>query len=136
MHCVIIEQKSETTHISYRARFARASIPMSHTYSLCQYCHSPLQQDGGWQTCSTCQVDYYQHDTDGLHIKWWRDIGHLSIALNLFPEANKTLLWVYDQSHNYVDDPKAVTQIEIPYCVQNVTPENCLDKIKLLLTFQ
>lgn len=108
---------------------------------ICTYCKKPLDEDGRWFQCNEgCGVCYVYQDDGSLHIKFEREIGDWAIALNLYPVQNKTVLTAFHttyglQSDN-VDEDKGRTHIEIPHCMRDVvTPENCLDKIKLILMF-
>jgi hypothetical protein len=79
------------------------------------------------------------NDGEGLHIKWERDIGHLSIALNLYPELNRTILSVYDVEHPCDPDTSLggkLTEIVLDHCMTGVNKDNCVDKIKLLLVWR
>ena len=105
----------------------------------CPYCLKPIFWDGKWTECKMCNVSFIQDGGRGLHIKWERDIGHLSVALNLFPDINRTILSVYDDQYP-VDDTSQLggklTELKLDHCMDGVTNENCIDKIKLLLVWQ
>lgn len=101
----------------------------------CQYCNHFLKQDGAWQFCDVCDVNYRYNGWGDLHIRWDRKINDWDVALNLYPHDNKTILTAFHSSYMDHSD-QGHTHIELPYCMQNVNPDNCLDKMRLLLVFQ
>lgn len=106
---------------------------------ICQFCDKPLILIGGnWKECKYCQVSYYQGEYRGLHIKWERQIGDWGVALNLYPDVNKTVLVAHNNKLLLDIPPKDYnfTEIKLNHCMTNITPNNCLDKMKLLLVWQ
>lgn len=121
-------------------------IPIGAEYpGPCPYCQRPLIIDGRWSECNKCRVSFAQwDDTPGLHIKWEREIYldngyYWVIALNLYPEANRTILTAFHSNYIASDNPSddlGHTEIKLDHCMTNITPDNCLDKIKFLLVWQ
>lgn len=111
--------------------YGRQRIAMAH----CPFCHYDLRGDGEWLVCLTCEVDFSWHDTDGFHIKFDRTIKTWETALNLYPEANKTILTTYDSRQLSSDDllEHNSTRVEIAYCMTNITPQNVVEKVKLIM---
>lgn len=102
----------------------------------CPFCNQDLEVDGSWIVCEPCGVDFVFHDSTGFHIKFDRTIGKYKAALNLYPEANITLLTAFDVEASDNDPDNGYSQIKITYCMTNVTPNNVLDKMKLLMVWQ
>lgn len=105
----------------------------------CPHCHQPLRDDWHadphytrWDECHTCNVIFIEGGSHGPHIKWERDYNNLHIALNIYPQSNLTILSIHNPSK---EDPSCWKEITLHTAMQNVTPDNCLEKIKLLLFF-
>ena len=113
---------------------------MTRTVCLCPHCKQPMKTDGDWDECETCHVGYVYGELNGHHIKWEREIGAWAIALNLYPDVNRTVLTAFNTTYGLnqddIYDESGHTEIKLDHCMTNVTPENCLDKIKLLLVWQ
>ena len=112
---------------------------MSYTRALapCQYCKLPLKIAGGWKECTTCYVNFCPNTESGIHIKWEREVGEWYVALNLYPDIDKTVLVAHNKYHDFPEltDEKQ-TRIELPTCMRDITPENCVTKMKFLLLWQ
>jgi len=112
---------------------------MTHTVAACPHCEKPLKACGSWEECKTCYVSFVYEGSRGLHIKWERIIGEWFIALNLYPETDETVLLAYHTKGLNSDDPlddSGYSEVRLDHCMTNITPQNCLDKIKLLLVWQ
>jgi len=109
----------------------------SQTNGLCLYCKQPLHVVGYWEDCKICGVSF----DDEFHIKWERRIGKSQVVLNLYsyPNLNRTVLSAITDdylSNIHPDiDSAGRTEIILDYCMKNVTPENVVEKMKLLLIF-
>lgn len=102
--------------------------------NLCQFCQNELTQDGPAMECKTCDVTYFKDRIEGQHIKWERTIGDFSWALNIYPDTNHSSLMGFRCADVY-DSNLVLTQISIDHAVQNVNPDNVVDKIKHILVF-
>jgi hypothetical protein len=100
----------------------------------CPHCQNPLTKDGPAMECSTCQVAFFHDKIDGQHIKWERTINNFDWALNIYPETNHSSLMGFRSSPVH-DGDLVLTQIKIDCAIQNVTPDNVVDKIKHILLF-
>lgn len=95
----------------------------------CPYCTNEMEEDGRWWSCHLCNFDLTFNDTVGVHYKYEYDLSYNKCALNLYPESNKALLWVFDSR------TEKITQIHLTSCPTNITPTNVGSKIKTILTF-
>lgn len=115
-----------------------------NTYPLPQPCVS-CSKNINWSDanysfyCQDCDVKFSNTRSSGMHIRWDRQIGDWWYYLNLYPDINKTIIMGFHSSilkegwsrwsHNKYT-------IELDYCLKNVNSDNCIEKIKFLLTFQ
>jgi|SRR5271166_1306614 len=103
----------------------------------CLHCRQPLEKEGDWFNCTQCGVNFCLNG-NYLHIKWERQIGDWYVALNLYPDGNRTVLCAhhkkYLDSNNLADSD--YTRIVVEHCMTNITAENCVAKMKLLLIWQ
>jgi hypothetical protein len=107
----------------------------------CYFCNNPYlhysDNFGYWQDCKICGVSF----DDEFHIRWERRIGKSQVVLNLYSyhNLNKTVLSAITDdylSNIHPDiDSAGRTEIILDYCMKNVTPENVVEKMKLLLIF-
>ncbi len=108
---------------------------MSHTAttSRCRFCKEPMVVNGLWLICKPCGVDF-TWASEELHIKFDREWNDWYLALNLYPEQNRMVLGVFRIN----SDSEAVEyrRIVLEDCMADVTPQNCLDKMKLIMVFQ
>ena|ERR1035437_3550576 len=109
----------------------------------CLYCNcectitSPASD---WYDCEPCGVRFANDNSNDIskffkvpfetHIKFERDIGDWAYALNLFPDSNRTILFPYNTASG--DYPN---EIVINHCMNEITPQNCIDKIKTIILF-
>ena len=110
---------------------------MSHTTTKCPYCFKMMQEiysEPGWQECRTCSF-LYTHDFNGLHQTFICRVGDLVCYLNLYPDIEKSVLRV-DKEPIYSNLINNLTEIRINHCMKNITPQNVIDKIKLILLYQ
>lgn len=101
----------------------------------CEFCNKPCRPDGQWWECCHCEVAYEKSTKNGHHIKFERVIGEWAYALNLYPEANITVLTGFHNSFNLNSSSHGKLEIKLPSMMQNVNQHNCIDKIKLILLF-
>lgn len=104
----------------------------------CPFCKEVLEEDDRWLVCNTCGVDFVYSALTGLHIKFDRTVGHWEWALNLYPDDNRTVLTAFHSLQPGEDwhDNDSYSRIEIAYCMTNITPNNVIDKIKLIMVWQ
>jgi hypothetical protein len=100
----------------------------------CTFCQQPFIKDNLWLHCKTCNVSYYADRIQGIHIKWERTIGDFSWALNIYPDANRSALMGFRASTVH-DSDLILKQFQIDHAIQNVNPDNVVDKIKHILIF-
>lgn len=97
----------------------------------CQFCSNKVTEFEDGYRCYIC--DFSISHEHGTHIKWQRELGSWSWALNIYPNDNKSVLW-----GSMIDCKSEVKikTIKIPYTVKSVTPDNVIQKIKTILIFQ
>lgn len=105
----------------------------------CLYCQHPCYADGEWAVCDLCEANYELNDELSFHIRFDRDIGNWTYALNLYPESKRTVLVGFNSKHSLNwGDPlthKEYLNIELDSCMKGVTSSNCVNKIKTILLF-
>ena len=95
----------------------------------CEFCNNPCRKDADWWECHHCEASYRECRLFGRHIKFERTKGEWSYALNIYPQANRTVLTGANR------EPRII-KLEIPYTLKNVNQHNAMDKIRMLLIFQ
>jgi hypothetical protein len=129
-----------------------AAATTTRSKQKCKFCQQPLRIDGQWQACDTCHVDFtYWHDPHtiatnpgiqftGFQTKFFRHIGDWMVSLNLYHSSNKTVLQAWHKDYgtefSHYNNTKGHTTLVINHCMNNVTPENCIAKMKFLLVWQ
>jgi hypothetical protein len=116
---------------------------------LCEFCNKQIKVkdyfagDCGSFVCNDCGVTWQSDIEDGIQVKFDRRIDNgVRYCLSLYPERNKTVLiiampnpntdpWSYSTVTRYTYD-----EIELKECMEGVTPQNILDKIKMILIFR
>lgn len=118
---------------------------MSHTQptSLCAFCQQPCVPAKDWLNCESCDVAFI-YTREGLCIQFSLTIGEWDYALNLYPDADKTVLVGFHKIYGITgSSPKSGvafdrgnTWIELKHSMVGVTPQNVADKVKMMLVFQ
>ena len=86
-----------------------------------------------WNECSSCKVSFTKgRDTNGRHIKFELRIDDWMVALNLYPDANTSVLTAYHPEGSLENS----TRIELDYCPTDITPANVQEKARFILTWQ
>lgn len=102
----------------------------------CLYCNNicqPPEFNTTWGAfCDLCDIYYSLTVQLGVCIAFTRKIRDNIYYLHLYPEKSLTSLYGY-MPHKRCSAGHLCIRLES--CIQNVTPSNCLDKIKTLLVF-
>jgi hypothetical protein len=101
----------------------------------CQFCSNKVTKFEDGFNCYICDFSINSNYENSIQIKWQRNLGNWWWALNIYPENNESVLWGSLIDCNSKSEVKIKT-IKIPYTVKNVTPDNVIQKIKTILTFQ
>jgi hypothetical protein len=111
----------------------------------CQYCnrHNILDDyangDFNRKTIECKKCDILRIETKGdIAIRWHRSYKDWDYYLWLYPYKDETVLIGFSilaaPIYHYYNENHF--RLEFKRCIQNVNPDNCLDKIKLLLVWQ
>jgi hypothetical protein len=97
-----------------------------------------MTPDGRWLVCKPCHVSFVFDRDHNLYIQFEKTHNNWCLTLNLYPNENKTVLTAFraadpNQSPDVEDE---YIRTEIAQCMTDVTPANCLDKMKLIMVFQ
>ena len=100
----------------------------------CLYCGEECPVDQ-WDDnrCYKCQV-CFSWGEKGFHILFSSDMNDKKYALNLFPDANLTVLVIITYIPGSYKAWDHYQEMNFQY-IPNVTPQNVKDKIKTLLVF-
>lgn len=115
---------------------------MSHTITKCPHCSQMMRVNNAiWQYCSPCGFwsTYDDGSGNGWHFKYECYVGDWACALNLYPDDDKSVITAIHKkfmNSNLDDHEHPATRIPINHCIKNITPQNVIDKIKLILLYQ
>lgn len=100
----------------------------------CIFCHQSLVPDQ-WKDyrCDTCNVVLCNHEMYGAQTLFIRSMNNKRYCLNLFPQANITVLVICNEITN--ERGRDYKELVFNHNIPNVTPQNAEDKIKTLLVF-
>ncbi len=119
---------------------------------ICSFCKQDLVQEtipsdevnySDWSEyeCKNCGYVMMEADSMGELCRWTRQDGDWNFNLTVFNDLNKTTLLGFN-AKLYLEGMKVGIysksghfNFTIDHCI-NVNPDNCLDKMKMLLVFQ
>lgn len=100
---------------------------------ICDYCQEIAILDSRYDEwkCPDCKVTFMTYRGESKHIRFFRSFNHKDYYLNLFTDSQQTKLVIKNDNTGDFD----FSEININYYLVGVTPENVIEKIKLLLVF-
>jgi hypothetical protein len=99
----------------------------------CEFCQQETILDSSYDEwkCLTCHVAILSYEGESKHIRFSSHFNNNDYYLNLFTDSQQTLLVIKKSDSGDFD----FSEIKVEYYLDGVTPDNVIEKIKLLLVF-